>query len=86
MIRSVLFLLAARLAAVDAEARTSPPSGAVVVDASGQNGDYTTVQAGVESLSTTESGTQTSFIYPGIYIEQVASLHAAFEARLLFDG
>lgn len=51
--------------------RTAPPCGAVVVDQSGEHSNYTTVQAGVDALSTTEDGTQYLFIYPGLYTEQV---------------
>ncbi|KAI6812746.1 pectinesterase [Hortaea werneckii] len=51
--------------------RTSPPKGAIVVDQSGRHSDITTVQAGVDALSTTEEGLQSLFIYPGTYQEQV---------------
>ncbi|KAK5138425.1 hypothetical protein LTR08_000011 [Meristemomyces frigidus] len=51
--------------------RTLPPCGAVIVDQTGHHGNYTSVQAGVNALSTTQNGTQTLFIYPGVYIEQV---------------
>ena len=53
------------------ESHTCPPCGAVVVDASGHHSNYTTVQTGVDALSTTATGTQSLFIYPGVYTEQV---------------
>ncbi|KAE8448575.1 hypothetical protein EG329_009000 [Mollisiaceae sp. DMI_Dod_QoI] len=53
-------------------ARTSPPSGAVVVDATGATaGSYITVQSGVNALSLTSTTPQVLFIYPGTYAEQV---------------
>ena len=51
--------------------RTAPPPGAVVVDQTGQYSDYTTVQSGVDALSTNATGLQSLFIYPGVYTEQV---------------
>ncbi|KAK0203264.1 pectinesterase [Desarmillaria ectypa] len=53
------------------ESRTSAPSGAVVVRASGAaSGEYSTVQAAVDSLA--DDGTdQVIFIYEGTYTEQV---------------
>ena len=51
--------------------RTRAPCGAVVVDATGKHSNLTTVQAGVNALSTTATGTQDLFIYPGVYYEQV---------------
>ena len=77
-LRALALLSLAVIGKANAEARTSPPDGAVIVDASGEHGEYTTVQDGVDALSTTESGTQTLFIYPGVYNEQVVGeLHAA---------
>ena len=73
-VRSLLSLSAALFVAVDAASRTSPPAGAVVVDGSGKNGGYTTVQKGLDSLSLTNAGTQQLFIYPGVYREQVVSI------------
>ncbi|KAG6827003.1 hypothetical protein H0H92_013618 [Tricholoma furcatifolium] len=54
-----------------AERRTTPPSGAVVVRA-GTNSteEFATVSAAVASLPN-DNSTQTIFIYPGIYAEQV---------------
>ncbi|TGO21844.1 hypothetical protein BPAE_0197g00100 [Botrytis paeoniae] len=52
--------------------RTSAPSGAVIVDATGQtSGSYETFQEGVNALSTTTTTPQYLFIYPGTYTEQV---------------
>lgn len=51
--------------------RTTPPDGAVIVDKDGSDGAYTTVQDGVDALSTTATGEQYLFIYPGVYSEQV---------------
>jgi len=51
--------------------RTSPPSGAVVVRQSGAtSGQFTTVQAAVNSLPN-DSSSRTIFIYPGTYNEVV---------------
>ncbi|KAE8984218.1 hypothetical protein PR003_g24094 [Phytophthora rubi] len=64
------------LAAVEAacsgsNARTQPPSGAIVVDASGSYmGSVKTVSQGVAKLSGT-TAQQTLFIFPGTYREQV---------------
>ncbi|KAK0442721.1 carbohydrate esterase family 8 protein [Desarmillaria tabescens] len=57
--------------AVKRDSRTSAPSGAVVVRASGaSSGEYSTVQAAVDSLA--DDGTdQVIFIYAGTYTEQV---------------
>jgi pectinesterase len=52
--------------------RTSPPSGAVVVRKSGtQSGEFSTVQAAVNSLPN-DSSARVIFIYPGTYSEQVS--------------
>jgi len=51
--------------------RTSPPSGAVVVRQSGAtSGQFTTVQAAVNSLPN-DSSSRTIFIYPGTYNEVI---------------
>lgn len=55
-----------------AASRTSPPSGCVYVAKSG--GQYTTVQAAVNSLSTTSNAAQCIFIDQGTYTEQVRQL------------
>lgn len=65
-------------------AATSPASGAVIVDATGAKSSYKTVQKGVDALSTTATGTQTLFIYPGVYNEQVYI--AARKANLIVQG
>ena len=51
--------------------RTKPPVGAVVVDQSGRHSNFTTVQAGVDALSIDSTSSQSLFIYPGVYVEQV---------------
>lgn len=56
-------------AAVTAESRTSAPDGCLNVAKSG--GDYSTVQAAVNSLSTSNAADQCIFINPGTYSEQV---------------
>ncbi|KAJ7644742.1 putative pectin methylesterase [Roridomyces roridus] len=51
--------------------RTTPPSGAVVVRQSGAtSGQFTTIQAAINSLPN-DSSARTIFIYPGTYSEQV---------------
>ncbi|SJL14529.1 related to pectinesterase precursor [Armillaria ostoyae] len=70
-----LILLFARLVnatpAVKRDSRTSAPSGAVVVRASGAaSGEYSTVQAAVDSLDD-DGSDQVIFIYAGTYTEQV---------------
>lgn len=56
---------------VSSSSRTSPPSGAIVVDQTGKHSNYTTIYSGINALSTTTDGTQSLFIYPGVYLEQV---------------
>ncbi|KAJ7480591.1 carbohydrate esterase family 8 protein [Mycena latifolia] len=52
--------------------RTTPPSGAVVVRGSGtQSGEFSTLQAAVNSLPN-DSSAQVIFMYPGTYTEQVS--------------
>ncbi|KAG6612491.1 Pectinesterase [Phytophthora cinnamomi] len=52
-------------------ARITPPTGAIVVDASGAHaGSFRTLAQGVAKLSTT-TAQQTVFVYPGVYREQV---------------
>ncbi|KAF2175141.1 carbohydrate esterase family 8 protein [Zopfia rhizophila CBS 207.26] len=60
-----LTLISSALAA----GRTSPPAGALVVAKSG--GQYSTIQAAVNALSTTSTAAQSIFIQPGTYDEQV---------------
>ncbi|KAJ6624381.1 pectinesterase [Mycena sp. CBHHK59/15] len=51
--------------------RTTPPSGAVVVRGSGTlSGEYSTIQAAVNSLPS-DGSAKVIFIYPGTYTEQV---------------
>lgn len=67
----VVSLLLSLVNCSSSSSRTTPPDGAVVVDKDGSGGAYTTVQDGVNALSTTETGEQYLFIYPGVYEEQV---------------
>lgn len=48
--------------------RTTAPTGALVV---GKDGDYTTIQAAVDNLSSSSTHEQIIFIQPGTYKEQV---------------
>lgn len=66
--KSILNLLLG-VTGVLAASRTSPPSGCVHVAKSG--GQYTTVQAAVNSLSTSSKTAQCIFIDQGTYTEQV---------------
>ena len=50
---------------------TSPPSGALVVSKSATSGQYSSIQAAVDALSTTSTTAQAIFINPGTYTEQV---------------
>jgi pectinesterase len=54
-----------------AATRTSPPSGCLVVSKSPSSGQYSSVQAAINALSTTSSSDQCIFINPGTYSEQV---------------
>ncbi|KFA71458.1 hypothetical protein S40288_08006 [Stachybotrys chartarum IBT 40288] len=65
-----------------AASRTSPPSGCVHVAKSG--GSFTSLQAAVNSLSTTATGTQCIFVNQGTYTEQV--LIPSRSARLTIYG
>lgn len=64
-----LALLSTTISCVLAASRTSPPSGCVHVAKSG--GSYTTLQAAVNSLSTSAGGTQCIFVNQGTFTEQV---------------
>jgi pectinesterase len=64
-----LLTTTALIGAVQAVSRTSPPSGCLHVAKSG--GTYTTVQAAIDSLSTTSTAAQCVFINQGTYTEQV---------------
>ncbi|KAE9286960.1 hypothetical protein PR003_g26176 [Phytophthora rubi] len=53
-------------------ARTTPPKGAIVVDATGSyTGSYKTVSEGVAKLNPKKKSVQTVFVRPGVYHEQV---------------
>ncbi|KAL7269947.1 hypothetical protein RUND412_007358 [Rhizina undulata] len=68
----VLAFTALQLAGVsNADSRTTPPSGCVVVSTSPSSGQYSTLQSAVDSLSTTSTTAQCIFVYPGTYSEQV---------------
>lgn len=69
-------------AAVAAESRTSAPEGCLNVAKSG--GDYSTVQAAVDSLSTSDAADQCIFLDAGTYSEQV--LVSARAAQLTIYG
>ncbi|GJC99390.1 Pectinesterase [Colletotrichum higginsianum IMI 349063] len=53
-----------------AASRTSPPSGSIVVAKSG--GKFTSLQAAINSISTSSTATTTIFIQPGTYSGQVS--------------
>ncbi|KAM5354783.1 hypothetical protein ACJ41O_001429 [Fusarium nematophilum] len=63
----ILNLVTAALAA----SRTSAPSGCLTVRKSPSSGQYGTVQAAVDALSTTSTSSQCIFIDQGTYTEQV---------------
>ncbi|KAG2781610.1 hypothetical protein PC129_g11289 [Phytophthora cactorum] len=64
-------LAAAEGACTGPNARTTPPPGAIVVDATGAySGSFKTVSEGVAKLSTA-TGDHTLFLMPGTYKEQV---------------
>ncbi|KAH8879595.1 family 8 carbohydrate esterase [Thozetella sp. PMI_491] len=65
-----------------AESRTSAPSGCITVAKSG--GQYSTIQAAVNSLSTTSTAAQCIFIGAGTYSEQV--LVSSRSAQLTIYG
>lgn len=68
--RSLLSFLSLAATAL-AAGRTSPPSGCLVVSKSATSGQYSTVQAAVNALSTSSTAAQCIFIYQGTYSEQV---------------
>ncbi|KAF8055432.1 pectinesterase [Lyophyllum atratum] len=75
---ALLFMLLSTLLHTNATAiekrasRTSPPSGVVIVRKTGAlSGEFSTVQAAVNSLPN-DSSARTIFIYPGTYTEQVS--------------
>ncbi|PMD23654.1 carbohydrate esterase family 8 protein [Hyaloscypha hepaticicola] len=64
-----LFLaISSFVSAVIATSRTTAPSGAITV---GSGGTYSTIQAAIDSLSTTSTSAQSLFILAGTYTEQV---------------
>ena len=65
-----------------AASRTSAPAGCINVAKSG--GTYSTIQAAVNSLSTSSTTDQCIFVNPGTYSEQV--LVSARSAKLIFYG
>ncbi|KKY35608.1 putative pectinesterase [Diaporthe ampelina] len=77
--KSIFALLSCACTAL-AASRTSAPAGCITVG----SGGYSTIQAAVNSLSTTASGTQCIFIEPGTYKEQV--LVSARSAQLTIYG
>ncbi|KAK4107133.1 carbohydrate esterase family 8 protein [Canariomyces notabilis] len=80
----LLTALTALLSTALAASRTSPPAGCLTVSKSGGGGQYTTIQAAVNALSTTSTAAQCVFIYPGVYTEQV--LVPARQAQLSVYG
>jgi pectinesterase len=67
-----------------AASRTTAPSGCITVKKSPGNGQFGTIQAAVNSLSTSASGTQCIFIDQGTYNEQV--LVSSRNAQLTIYG
>lgn len=63
-----LITLASLISSVLATSRTTAPSGAITV---GSGGQYSTIQAAINSLSTTSTTAQSLFILAGTYNEQV---------------
>lgn len=72
---------AALVTTVLADSRTSAPSGCITA---GSGGTYSTIQAAVDSLSTTSTTAQCIFIEAGTYNEQVVV--SSREAQLTFYG
>ena len=71
MITFLLSLLVLRAVQVEAASRTSPPSGALVVQSgTTTSGRYTTLSSAVAALPN-DGSDQSIFIYPGTYNEQV---------------
>ncbi|KAK0629036.1 family 8 carbohydrate esterase [Bombardia bombarda] len=80
--KSSLLALLPLVATALGASRTSPPSGCLSVANSG--GQYTTIQAAVNALSTTSTAAQCIFIGAGTYTEQV--LVPARSAKLTIYG
>ncbi|KAF7304879.1 Pectinesterase [Mycena kentingensis (nom. inval.)] len=66
-----IFLFAAASPIEKRASRTTPPAGAVVVSKTPASGQFSTVQAAVNSLPN-DSSSRTIFIFPGTYTEQVS--------------
>lgn len=54
-----------------ATGRTTAPSGTLVVSKSAKSGQYSTIQAAINKLSTSSTAAQSIFIESGVYDEQV---------------
>lgn len=54
-----------------AAARTTAPTGALVVGKTPKSGQYAAIQSAVNALSTTSTSAQSIFIRPGVYNEQI---------------
>ena len=65
------FSLASAAFAAPTGSRTTAPSGCLVVSKNASSGQYKTVQAAVDKLSTSSSSAQCIFIDQGTYNEQV---------------
>lgn len=72
------------ITSVLAASRTSAPSGCLVVSKSASSGQYSTIQAAVNALSTSSTADQCIFVNPGTYSEQV--LVASRSAKLTIYG
>ncbi|KAF3941105.1 Pectinesterase [Dactylella cylindrospora] len=66
-----------------AASRTSPPSGAIVVAKSG--GQYTGLQAAIDSIGTSNTGNVVIFIQPGSYSGQVY-INSNIQAKITIYG
>ncbi|KAK6521922.1 hypothetical protein TWF506_002123 [Arthrobotrys conoides] len=67
----ILSIFSSLFAVALAASRTTPPSGSLVVSKNPTSGQYGTIQAAVNALSTTSTSAQSIFIYQGTYNEQV---------------
>jgi pectinesterase len=79
-----ILVISSLLAGVFGASRTSPPSGCIVVSKSPSSGQFSTVQAAVNSLSTTSTADQCIWINQGTYSEQV--LVGSRAAKLIIYG
>jgi len=70
MLYSIILLVINACLAL-AAARTSPPAGALIVSKTAHSGQYLTIQAAINALSTTSTTAQSIFIGAGTYSEQV---------------